>query len=191
MIRRSATNCLTALRAFLVVSGLIVSGATAAEPVRTEVFLTSAAGARTFSLVSVTGGSAINATPHLDYALFATELAAYLTKEILPDSSEEFGDSPLGSRWTRSMSDSNSQFGDHCLKVVASIGSAVPMPSFGSVTTTSPSTAEYVLRGATAALALRQVWDAFTNDVQGNRTGVSLRPKVSSRRVAVNVTLHW
>ena len=35
------------------------------------------------------------------------------------------------------------------------------------------------------------IWSAFQNDVEGNRTGVSLNPKVGSRRIGVNVTLHW
>jgi len=54
-----------------------------------------------------------------------------------------------------------------------------------------PSTLAYVARAATAGLALRQIWSAFQNDVEGNRTGVSLNPKVGSRRIGVNVTLHW
>ncbi len=182
-----------AILRFLTMATLfLTTGGAAAQSTRTDVFLTSAAGTRVFALTpDGREGAAFGGSASVDYALFATELVAYLTKEIVRDSPEEYADSPLGSRWTRSMDDPDSRFGDHCLKIVTRIGSAVPMPSFSSGAVGAPTAADYVVRGATTALALRQVWDAFENDVQGERSGVSLRPKVSARRVGVSMTLHW
>lgn len=185
MIRRAAIHRLVAFAL------LLVASRAGAEPVRTEIFLSSAAGTRAFSLVSSGERPLVERSGQLDYALFATELVAYLTKEILPDSSEEYSESPLGSRWNRSMPSTDSRFGEHCINIVTRIGSAIPRPSFRSLAESPPSAEEVALRGATAALALRQIWDAFTNDVEGNRSGVSLRPRVSTRRVGVNVTFHW
>ena len=130
--------------------------------------------------------------PGLDYALFATELLAYLTKEVLHDSTDEYDNSLIGSHLSRSMPDPRSEFGSHCLTIVTQLGAAMPfragVASFGA---DDPSTLAYVARAAAAGLALRQIWSAFQNDVEGNRTGVSLNPKVGSRRVGVNLTLHW
>ena len=89
------------------------------------------------------------------------------------------------------MPDRRSEFGSHCLQIVGQIGSAVPkmMPSSDLLST--PSAATYAVRAATAGLALRQIWNAFEHDVRDDRTGLSLNPKVSSRRIGVNVTLRW
>ena len=158
----------------------------------TEVFLSSAAQSTAMPLYSFGFGAPQIAKPGLDYALFATELIAYLTKEVLPDSPGEYDNSLLGSRLSRSMPDSRSEFGTHCLTIVTRLGSALPLGGAASTLGVGePSTLAYVARTAAAGLALRQVWSAFKNNVEGNRAGVSLNPKVSSRRVGVNVTLHW
>ena len=131
-------------------------------------------------------------TPGLDYALFATELVAYLTKEVLPDSSDEFDNSLLGSKLTRSMPPTSSEFGSHCLMIVRSIGSSLPFRAdASSLAIDQPSTLSYVARAVAGGLALHQIWSAFQNDVEGNRTGLSLNPKVGARRLGVNLTLHW
>ena len=128
----------------------------------------------------------------LDYALFATELVAYLTKEVVPDSADEFDNSLLGSKLTRSMPPTSSEFGSHCLLIVRSIGSVLPFrANASSLAVGQPSTLSYAARAVAGGLALRQIWSAFQNNVEGNRAGVSLNPKVSARRVGVNVTLHW
>ena len=159
---------------------------------QTEVFLSSAGRASAMSLYSSAVSTPRVADPGLDYAVFATELVAYLTKEVLPDSADEYDNSLLGGHLSRSMPQSNSEFGSHCLTIVTRLGSALPFQaSMASLTADEPSTLGYVARAAAAGLALRQIWSAFQNDVEGNRTGVSLNPKVSSRRVGVNVTLHW
>jgi len=159
---------------------------------RTEVFLSSAGQAKAMSLYSSGFIAPQPAGPGMDYALFATELVAYLTKEVLPDSPNEYENSLLGSRLSRSMPDSRSEFGSHCLTIVTRLGSALPYAGGASnLVIGGPSTLAYVARAATAGLALRQIWSAFQNDVEGNRTGVSLNPKVGSRRIGVNVTLHW
>jgi len=131
-------------------------------------------------------------SPGLDYALFATELVAYLTKEVIPDSVDEFDNSLLGSKLTRSMPPTSSEFGSHCLMIVRSIGSTLPFragPS--SLGVGQPSTLSYAARAVAGGLALHQIWSAFQNNVEGNRAGLSLNPKVSARRVGVNLTLHW
>ena len=152
-------------------------------------FITSAAGNQ--ALPGLSFGQPVASSDSLDYATFATELVAYLTKEVLSDSADEYVASPLGSRWSSSMPDRRSEFGGHCLEIVGQLGSAVPrlMPGLGA--SSAPSITTYALRAATAGLALRQIWSAFEHDVRGDRTGVSLDPKVSARRVGVNLTLHW
>jgi len=126
----------------------------------------------------------------MDYATFAYELVAFVTKEILPDSHDEYPDSPLGSHLSRGMTERGSDFGKHCLTVVSQVGAT--LPSFSSV---SPDltigSLDYLLRFASSALALRQIWSAFKNDVEDNRRGLSLNPKVGAHRIGVNLTLHW
>ena len=50
---------------------------------------------------------------------------------------------------------------------------------------------DYLRRVASTALVLRQIWSAFKNDVEDNRRGLSLKPKIGTRKVGVNLTLHW
>jgi len=159
---------------------------------RTEIFLSSAGDGKAVSLLSAGSSDAGGNSIGLDYALFANELVAYLTKEVLPDSANEFDGSLLGSHLSRSLPELHSDFGSHCLKIVTQIGSALPFSTGpSSVAIDSPSALQYAARAATAGLALRQVWSAFQNDVEGNRSGVSLNPKVSARRVGVSLTFHW
>ena len=129
----------------------------------------------------------------MDYATFAYELISFITKEILPDSRDEYPESPLGSRLTRDMTERHAAFGEHCLTVVSQVGAALPSFSSSSpdFSIGSPSNLDYLLRVASTALALRQIWSAFKNDVEGNRRGLSLDPKVGAHRVGVNLTLHW
>ena len=163
----------------------------------TEVFVTSAGQSKGMSLYSTGFSGSALAQPALDYAVFATELIAFLTKEVVADSPGEFDGSLLGSRLTRTMPDSTtpdirSQFGSHCLMIVRRLGTGLPTAGGApSLLSPEPSTLGYVARGAAAGFALRQIWSAFQNDVEGNRAGVSLNPKVSARRVGVNLTLHW
>lgn len=157
---------------------------------RTEIFLASSAQAQNMALLSM-GDVEAASRPGVDYALFATELAAYLTKEVLHDSLAEYDGSLLGSHLSRSMPDTNSQFGSHCLTIVTRIGSSFgrsPSPSFAAEPASLAATAA---RAGAVGLALHQIWSAFKNDVDGDRSGVSLNPKVSSRRVGVNLTLRW
>ena len=127
----------------------------------------------------------------MDYATFAYELVAFVMKEILPDSHDEYPESPLGSRLSRDMTARDSAFGKHCLIVVRDVGAALPWSGSPDFTIGSPSGVDYLLRVASTALALRQIWSAFKNDVEDNRRGLSLNPKVGAHRIGVNVTLHW
>lgn len=156
---------------------------------RTQLFLSSANDSQPLPFFQL-GESVGPASGNLDYALFATELAAFLTKEVLHDSSSEYPNSPLGSRWTSSMPNHGSDFGSHCLSIVSNIGSVMPRLTPGT-DLSSPSAVNYLVRAATAGLALRQIWSAFEHDVRDDRTGVALEPKVSARRVGINLTLHW
>jgi hypothetical protein len=76
---------------------------------------------------------------------------------------------------------------------VSQVGAA--LPSFAGASPAfaigSPSNLDYLLRFASTALALRQIWSAFKNDVEDNRRSLSLSPKVGAHRVGVNLTLHW
>lgn len=126
----------------------------------------------------------------LDYAVFATELLAYVTKEVLPDSSDEYRKSLIHSQLTDHMPEHRSEFGSHCLEIVMQMGSALPAFHGGSAVM-EPSLVDYAVRTASAALALRQIWSAFQNNVEGGSNGLSLNPKVSARRFGVNLTLHW
>jgi hypothetical protein len=89
------------------------------------------------------------------------------------------------------MPERHSDFGNHCLMIVGRIGAAMPRFSPSATVDESPSVAGYALRAASTALALREIWSAFERDVRDDRGGVSLDPKVSARRVGINLTLHW
>lgn len=135
----------------------------------------------------------VAAGAHLDYALFATELIAFVAKEVLHDSRDEYQGSLLGSHLTATMPAQHSEFGAHCLNVVSHIGSVIPSFDGHSATLaeSSPTLFDYAARAATTALALRGAWSAFTSDSSENRTQFSLSPKVSAHRFAVNFTVEW
>lgn len=161
---------------------------------KTEVFLSSAASGHAVAFFAPGERAAVaGAASGLDYAVFAAELVAYLAKEVIHDSTSEYEQSPLGSRWSRAMPEERSEFGSHCLTVVTRLGSAIPSftANRASLIVAPPSALDYAVRSATAALALRQVWRVLTDEVEGNRGGISLKPKVGTRRVGVNLTFHW
>jgi hypothetical protein len=126
----------------------------------------------------------------IDYSTFAYELIAFVAKEAFSDSDDEYPGSPLGSRLSRDMTVKNSPFGKHCLVVVSQVGRLMPS-SLSGLAFARPGGVDDVLRVASTALALRRIWTAFKSDVEGDRRGFSLKPKVGARRVGVNVTFHW
>ena len=131
-----------------------------------------------------------------DYALFATEVFAYVAKEVLRDSPDEFaGNSLIPSTLSPSMPSTDHDFGDHCLKVVKDIGrgvsSVAPMPSLGGVGR-SPVVASYVGQAIGAAFGIHEVWRLIRNDIVDNRSeAFSVHPKVGSNKVALSLTLRW
>lgn len=157
-----------------------------------EVFLSSGHDRRAISFLSA-GETPRGSTAGMDYATFAYELIAFIAKEVLPDSHDEYPESPLGSRLSRDMAKRDSAFGQHCLTVVSQVGAA--LPRFSSVSPDfsvgSLSGLDDLLRVASTALALRQIWSAFENHVEDDRRGISLKPKVGAHKVGVSVTLHW
>jgi hypothetical protein len=132
-----------------------------------------------------------------DYGLFATELVAFVAKEVLDDSPDEFaGNSLIPSRLSPSMPDTDHDFGDHCLKVVKDIGAGVTpsrdMPVIGGVGEAAPMVASYAGHAIGAAFAFREVWNLIRNDIVQHRgEGFSLHPKVGSNKVALSLTLRW
>lgn len=158
-----------------------------------EIFLSSAADRRVATFLGPTPAAAV--APGFDYGRFATELVAYLTKEIVPASAEEYRNSPLGSHLSKTMPLERSEFGTHCLEVVARLGSAVPALGSGSPVLPQDSSASalrYAARVGATALALREVWAAALGiDVEEGRRPFSLDPKVGAGRFAVNLTLRW
>jgi len=187
MFRRAKEICFGALLAFTTT----ITPAMAGGPSDIRLFVSSAATGQPVPFLAFGGSEVSGARGRLDYALFATELLAFVTKEVMSDSGEEYKRSPLGSRWSSSAPKSRSEFGNHCLMIVGRIGSAVPdmMPS--AIAESTPSAATYAVGAATTGLALRQIWRAFERDIRDDRGGVSLDPKVSTRRIGVNLTLHW
>lgn len=132
----------------------------------------------------------------LDYSIFVHELAAFVTKEIFPDSADEYeGTSLIPSRLTTEPIEHRSQFGSHCLLVLSRIRFGLPqLPTFGMMSGAeggSSSVPAYMARAGTALLAVRQVWSAFKNDVEDTRSGFSLHPKLSARKLGIHLTFHW
>jgi hypothetical protein len=161
---------------------------TAQIPDRTELSLSLAGENKAISLFSTATGHSSG----VDYAVFATELVAFLTKEVLRESADEFDNTLLGSHLSPSMPSQRSEFGSHCLTIITRLGSQLPLrtsPSTSMVGSTS--TLDYAVRALTAGLALRQVWLAFQNHVEDNRSGISLNPKIGARRVGVKLTFRW
>jgi len=132
-----------------------------------------------------------------DYGLFATEVVAFVAKEVLRDSPDEFaGNSLIRSTLSPSMPDTDHDFGDHCLKVVKDIGTGVTpsrgTPVIGGAGETAPMVASYAGHAIGAAFAFREVWNLIRNDIVQHRgEGFSLHPKVGSNKVALSLTLRW
>ena len=159
---------------------------------RTEVFLGSAGDERAVSL-SRDGAATIRGSATLDYTTFAYELLAFLTKEVLSDSPEEYPESSIGSRLSGPMPEGPSEFGSHCLTIVTRIGSAVPFLSGkGSELAGGNGPAlDDVARAAAAALALRRAWSDFDKDAPGDRRSVSVKPKLGTDKVGISLTFRW
>src|SRR5882757_8993307 len=104
MWQRAKTAC------FLALLGLvgIVAAADAESPSRVRLYVSSVSSDQALPLLSFAAPAAAGGS--VDYAMFATELLAYLTKEVLSDSRDEYTSSPLGSRWSSSMPDGRSEF---------------------------------------------------------------------------------
>jgi hypothetical protein len=176
----------------LIVLGALSRPASAEGLGPTKIFLSVNEQTPLFSFLTLGDGtSAGGKRAGFDYAVFAAELAAYVTKEVLNDSAEEYRDSPLGSRLSRDMPAQRSEFGSHCLTIVTQLRSALPsMPGSVAVEDT-PNVVDYAVRTGTALLVVRQIWSAFRNDIENTRSGFSLNPKVSARKVGINLTFHW
>lgn len=133
----------------------------------------------------------------LDYASFAVELLAYVAKELLPDSPDEFyGNSNLPSTWSDSMPETPHDFGGHCLEVVQDIGDALSsnapadLPAVGDTRST---VSRAFAQGVGAALAVHEAYKAIESDIEPDRRSdvFSISPKVGSNKIAVALTLRW
>ena len=142
------------------------------------VFLSATASAQSIDSAEALNG---NSAP-MGYATFALELLAFVTKETLPDSEDEFPESLIGSRLSRSMPEQRSEFGSHCLTVVTQLGSALPYLSARSADDSVH---------APAAPALRRMWSAFENGAGGVDRDLSLNFKVGANKVGTSLTFHW
>jgi hypothetical protein len=133
----------------------------------------------------------------LDYAGFVHELVAFTAKEVLHDDDDEIpaASSGIPSRLSAEMPEQTSDFGSHCMVVLRQIGTQVSvLPGTRQLASTGralPTVAAYAVRTATTALALRQIWFAFRNQVEDGRQGVSLKPKVSAQTLGVSLTFRW
>jgi len=171
---------------------LLSANASAQRIGTTEVVLASSGEKQAISLFSGDGLTMNGDRATLDYATFVYELFAFVTKEVLSDAGDEYPESPIGSRLSRSMPELRSEFASHCLTVVTQLGSVVPYLSARTeLGGGSASPLDYLAHAAAAALALRKMWSAVENDAGNNRRGVSLNPKVGTNKVGVSLTFHW
>ncbi|MGH7821089.1 MAG: hypothetical protein ACREQ9_15095 [Candidatus Binatia bacterium] len=186
------------LRAALLGIAALVALATptsAEMPDPAEVFLSGRISVGGSYLLNTGNALAKGRSDHLDYAVFVRELLAFIAKEILPDAEDEYaGGSEIPSRLSASMPHQRSQFGEHCLIVLAEIGSHVsPFPS-GSFSdlSTSPSLLAYLARAGSTVLMVERLWSAVRNDVEQRRpSGFSLDPKVGTNKVGAYLTFRW
>jgi hypothetical protein len=150
----------------------------------TLIFLSAIAPAESIGGTEMSLDSA--ATKHesaaLDYATFALELFAFVAKEVLPDSPDEFAESLIGSRLSHSMPEKRSEFGSHCLTIVTRLGSAVPYLSASN---------DELGAGSASPPALRRIWSAFENGAGDDRRDVALNFKVGVNKVGISLTFHW
>lgn len=127
----------------------------------------------------------------LDYAVFVHELVAFVAKEVLPNSGDEYArSSPMPSRLSDSMPYQRSNFGAHCLTVVTQLRSQVPALA-GIRASAGASTLDTLVGAGATALFVRHAWSALQKDVEGDRSGFSLHPRLSPNRVMMNFTFHW
>ena len=137
-----------------------------------EVFLSYGDDKQLISFLSA-GETTRSSSAGMDYATFAYELIAFVTKEILPESHDEYPDSPHGSHLSRDVTQRRSAFGTHCLTVVSQVEVALHSLSSASsdFTIGSLSGVDYLRRVASTALVLRQIWSAFKNDIEALLSG--------------------
>jgi hypothetical protein len=139
--------------------------------------------------------SAANRRDQVDYGLFATELIAFVVKEVFPNSRDEYaGSSRIPFHMSADVPGSRSDFGRHCLIVLKQfrtgrVASREPIVLPEIESPSHPGAALGWLRGA--ALFAGEVWSALRNEVEDRQTGISLRPKLSSRKVALKLTVRW
>ena len=128
----------------------------------------------------------------LDYATFALELLAFVAKEALPDSPDEFAESLIGSRLSHSMPEQRSGFGKHCLTIVTRLRAAVPyLSARGTSLGAGSSSPLNDSARAAGAPTLRKMWSAFESGVEDDRRDVSLNFKVGISKIGVSLTFHW
>lgn len=127
----------------------------------------------------------------LDYATFVLELLAFVAKEVLPDSQDEFPESLIGSRLSHSMPEQRSEFGSHCLTIVTHLRSAVPYFSASRAELGTSSTSALADPARPTALALRRMWSAFENGAADDRRDVSLNFKLGANKLGMSLTFHW
>jgi hypothetical protein len=142
-------------------------------------------------LTGGTGAAADAAAAHpFSYPLFASEIVAYVAKEVLSDAQDEFADSPIPGHLSPSMPDTDSRFGSHCLHFVAELGSRVSRTPALSGVSSATSTAAYAARGIAAALAIRDTSKALRHK-DDDAGGFSLAPKLGTNKLMLRVTFRW
>ncbi|HLG42627.1 MAG TPA: hypothetical protein VI643_04615, partial [Planctomycetota bacterium] len=141
------------------VTALFVSGASAQSIDPARVFISGEIRLASDSPLLTVGERVgrVDNQEQLDYAIFIHELAAYVTKEILPDSADEYeGTSLIPSHLTTEPMEHRSRFGTHCLMMLGQIRSGLPQfPAFGMISGAaggSPSILAYIARAGTALL---------------------------------------
>ncbi len=169
------------------------AGHAVAEPIRgVGISLTTGSGRAIVSSIDDAGRTSWpRGAARLDYAVFAYELLAYVAKEVLPDSPEEYFESPIGSHLSRDLPEHRSEFGSHCLMVIADFRSGLSAAAGDPVLDARPGALDYAVEAATAALALRQLWSAFRNDLTREHSGFALDPKVGARKIGLHLTFRW
>lgn len=131
--------------------------------------------------------------PPFDAALFGQELLAFALKEAFPDAEDEYGGSsgirgPLDARPI----DVRHRFGHHCLWAVNRLWQALgerlpPGARPGRFTRVRPDGAT-LLAGSVFAHGL---WTALRNEIVDRRDGMALRPRISTRKVALEFRFRW
>jgi hypothetical protein len=130
----------------------------------------------------------------IDYWLFTRELLAFVANEVIPESRNEYADSPNPSALTdRLPSRQRSRFSQHC-RVLVDRGARELVKMFRSDASDESAASSYlpvVARGATTAFVLRDVVSAFQKREDFEPRHFSVEPKVGSRKVEVRFGFHW